>query len=137
MHAIIQNMGLFLEGPWYSTIAAIPGLFSRGVGPFDLYKVYGVVEKLDPELATADIISNLAVAVGLPEHLAEVREIDVTIGMIKNLIASKTIRPALITVARSVSDGFPPSEDLPRIEGPLMNALREVLDVSIVQYDDI
>jgi len=133
--AIKEGITTLMEGPWYSAIGAIPGLFARGVGPLDLYKVYTVVSKLGPEVSMADIIVNFELAIGLPEHRASSVEIHNSLQVIKNLIAANIIQPVLITVARSVRGGFTPPDVGTQVEKHLLNGLREVLGDFILRYD--
>ncbi|HEB31395.1 MAG TPA: hypothetical protein ENI15_11050 [Spirochaetes bacterium] len=74
-------------------------------------------------------------SVGLPEHFASEKEIEKTTNDLISLIKSDRIDPDLITIARSVDDGFTPPELLSRIENSLLKALRTEFENLSIQYD--
>jgi len=133
--AIKEGITTLMEGSWYSAIGAVLGLFRRGVGPLDLYKIYAVISKLGTEVSMADIIANFELAIGLPEHRASSMEIQEALHALEGLIASNTIQPVLITVARSVRGGFTPQDVCPQVEKSLLNVLQEVLGDFTLRYD--
>ena len=52
-----------------------------------------------------------------------------------DLVASGAVGPALVTIARSVNDGFTPAAAWPAIEWRLLDALRAVRPDLEVRYD--
>ena len=64
--------------------------------------------------------------VGLPERRPDPREIADTQAAILQLPEGAIVEPDLVTIARSVDDGFTPAETWPGIERQLLTAIRSV-----------
>lgn len=71
--------------------------------------------------------------VGLPEHAADPEEIERTADLLAALLRDR--RPPLVTIARSVDDGYTPRAAWPRIEWTLLRELGESLGNVPVRLD--
>ncbi|UCE86701.1 MAG: UPF0489 family protein [Deltaproteobacteria bacterium] len=120
-------------------LAELPGalvvLWKRGLGPGDLFVLYRILSRADDGSAFDVLLEDGRQVVGLPEHRAPLGEIERTARALAGLVQRGALRPALITIARSVEDGFTPAESWPQIESALMRALRDALGDFELRYD--
>jgi hypothetical protein len=124
--ALQAAVGALGAGEWSALPAATAAFWSRGLGPLALYDLWRMFAR-----AAGDPIDTLLrdgrQVVGLPERRTDPAEIAATAAQIRALFESGGLSPALVTIARSVDDGFTPREAWPLIEWSLLGALAPVL----------
>lgn len=105
------------------------GVFwARGVGPFDLWALYRMLDRAGADPTAIDILLREGrQVVGLPERRADPDEIAATAAQLRQLLEQGSLRPALVTIARSVDDGFTPRDAWPGIEWMLLSELGRAL----------
>ncbi len=108
----------------------------RGLGVGDLFSLFRILQHLDPDVPLAALLEDGSQAVASPEHPAEPREIQRSALALGRLLASGSVRPRLVTIARSVEDGFTPPSDWPFIEWTVLDALRDALGDYRLRYDE-
>jgi hypothetical protein len=91
---------------------------------------------LSGETATTDLLEQGRQLVGIPEH-REVSLADITAQaeILRALLSSGSVRPSLVTIARSVDDGFTPRAPWPRIERAVLRVLAESLPHARLRFD--
>jgi hypothetical protein len=126
--ALVDAIGALAAGQWSALSTALPVFWARGIGPFDLFALYQMFERAagDPTAIDA-LLRNGRQVVGLPERRADPEEIVATAAQIGALLEHERLRPALVTIARSVEDGFTPREAWPLIEWTLLSELGRAL----------
>jgi len=72
--------------------------------------------------------------VGIPERRADPAEIRATAHQLAAMLRESGLRPRLVTIARSVRDGYTPRGAWPAIEHWAFAALREALGPLEVRY---
>jgi hypothetical protein len=73
--------------------------------------------------------------VGIPERRADPAEIRATAHQLAAMLRRSALRPGLVTIARSVRDGYTPRDAWPAIERWTLATLREALSPLEVRYD--
>jgi UPF0489 domain len=116
-------------------LAGAAELWWLGVPARDLWFLYGLLSDTSRGLPMDVLLEEGRSLVGLPERAADAAEIDATARRLAGLLASGAVRPALVTVARSVNDGFTPAAAWPAIEWRFLEALRSVRPDLEVRYD--
>ncbi len=120
---------------WRELPAAVIALWRRGLGVRDLFALYRILSKAEGGAPIEVLLEYGREVVGLPEHRADPREIARTAALLGELVASGSVRPTLVTVARSVQDGFTPAEAWPEIERALLAALGQALGRYTLRFD--
>ncbi len=137
--AQLDEMLEALESLGAMRIAELPGallaLWRRGLGVRDLLALYRMLARAEDERALVTLLERGRELVGLPEHRASGDEIRATARAIGALVASGAVRPQLVTIARSVDDGFTPAGEWPAIERALLRELRDALGDVRVRFD--
>jgi hypothetical protein len=133
---LMDAVATLAEGPWSEQPGAAWSLWRRGIGPLDLLELHRVLARLPASYGTRSLLENGRLLVGLPEHTGaapdEVRDRARTLA---DLLRSGALAPSLVTVSRSVDDGFTPRDEWPAIEWTLLRALLEVLGNVPVRFD--
>ena len=124
-----------VDAPWYKAVAALPGLFMKGIGIGDLFAVKKGLDQIDPSLPIGPILDNFETAISLPEYLPDEKEMEILLAAILEHLASGRITPLVITISRSVRGGFTPPDVCETYERKLLKGLSSVLGNIIVQYD--
>jgi hypothetical protein len=120
---------------WSELPRSVVVLWRRGVGPVDLLSLYRILSRLDRSVSLESLLEAGRQAVSSPEQGADLEEIRHTARALGQLVASGSVRPRLVTVARSVRDGFTPEPEWPSIEWALLDSLRETLGDYRLRYD--
>ena len=122
------------SGEWGSLLGSVGVLWNRGIGPGELWSLY---EMFGRARATAIdvLLEDGRSVVGLPERRADPAEIAQTLSQLQRLVAHGAVRPDLVTLSRSVEDGFTPVAAWPAIEWGLLSALNKVLPEATVRLD--
>jgi hypothetical protein len=124
------------EGPWSEQPGAAWSLWRRGIGPLDLLELHRVLARLPARYGTRSLLENGRQLVGLPEHTgAAPDEVRDRARALADLLRSGALAPSLVTLSRSVDDGFTPRDEWPAIEWTLLRALLEVLGNVPVRFD--
>jgi hypothetical protein len=123
------------EGGLGAQLSAAAQLWWLGVPAADLWFLYGLVADEERGLPTGVLLAEGRSLVGLPERAADPREIDEAARRLADLVGSGAVRPSLVTVARSVNDGFTPAAAWPAIEWRFLDALRAARPDLEVRYD--
>jgi hypothetical protein len=127
-------IGALAAGEWSNLPGSFGVLWRRGIGPGALWSIGSMLHRARGPAADV-LVADGREVVGLPERAADPAEIAETAERIAALIRSGRVRPDLITVSRSVDDGFTPREAWPAIEWRLLAALAETLDGATVAFD--
>lgn len=108
-------------------------LLWRGVSPGALLRLHRIGRAADDSAALLDAGFDL---VGLPEHReAPPDEVRATADALAALLGEGGVDPVLVTVARSVDDGYTPAGRWPAIEWALLRALADRLPQTRVLLD--
>jgi hypothetical protein len=134
VQALQDAVGALASG----SLRALPGaalvFWRRGVGPGDLWALWDMLGRAR-EPAQEVLLEEGRLLIGLPERRADPAEIADTARCISELVGRGIVRPSLLTIARSVDDGYTPREAWPLIEWSLLGALAPVLPGATVQFD--
>jgi hypothetical protein len=123
-------------GPWTVWPGALFTLFRSGISPIELYELQSILASLSDETATTDLLEHGRQLVGIPEHReVSLSDIAAQAEILRALISSGSVRPALVTIARSVDDGFTPRAPWPRIEWAVLRVLAESLPHARLRFD--
>lgn len=122
-------------GTLLERIGAAATLWRLGVPARGLFDLARILARDDVALDSAEIFTHGRDLLGLPEHQADQAEIEATARRLADLVATGRVRPALVTIARSVEDGFTPRESWPAIEWTLLRALAQVLGPAQIGFD--
>lgn len=126
--ALVDAVGALAAGRWSALPGALPVFWARGIGPFDLVALHRMFERASGDPTAIDaLLRDGRQVVGLPERRADPAEITATAAQIGALLDHGSLRPALVTIARSVEDGFTPREAWPLIEWTLLSELGRAL----------
>jgi hypothetical protein len=111
-------------------------LWRLGLGPLDLYRLWRIVGDASASGLPLDVLleegRNL---VGIPERRADPAEMRSTAHRLAAMLRRSALRPGLVTIARSVRDGYTPRDAWPAIERWTLAALREALGPLELRYD--
>ncbi|MEN8181181.1 MAG: UPF0489 family protein [Myxococcota bacterium] len=123
--------------PWTRWPGPLFTLWWLGISPLELLELAHILEDLPPDGAGEELLEEGRRLVGLPEQrLVSAAEIDAQVALLHELLASGAVRPQLVTVARSVRDGFTPPSAWPAIEWAVLGAVATALDDVRVRFDD-
>jgi hypothetical protein len=121
-------VGAVAGGAWSDWPGALWVFWQRGIGPRDLWTLYAMLDRAAGDPAAIDaLLRDGRDVVGLPERRADAAEIAATAQQIRALLEHGSLRPALVTIARSVDDGYTPREAWPLIEWTLLAELGRAL----------
>jgi hypothetical protein len=126
--------GLAAGGAWASAGAAL-ALWRRGLGVSDLLALRSLLRGEAAGVPPQHLITWGRDVVGLPERGADPAEIEASAERLAALLRGGALRPRLVTIARSVQDGFTPPEPWPGIERRLLERLREALGDFELRHD--
>ena len=135
LQELLAALGQLSAGGLAAQLSGAAQLWWLGVPAADLWFLYGLVADETRGLPLAVLLEEGRSLVGLPERAANAAEIDAAATRLAGLVASGAVRPALVTIARSVNDGFTPAAAWPQIEWRLLDALRAVRPDLEVRYD--
>ncbi len=131
---LTDSIAALAGGEWRRAPGAVLVFWRRGIGPLDLWDLYGILGRAEGRAVDTLIEEGLEV-IGLPEHRADPAEVTVVAARVRALLERELVRPDLVTVARSVDDGFTPREAWPAIEWELLSGLAAVLPRGAVRLD--
>jgi hypothetical protein len=114
---------------------ALVVLWRRGLGPSDLFALYRILSRAGDAAAFDVLLEDGREVVGLPEHAAVDAEVERTAVALAGLVQRGALKPSLITIARSVDDGFTPRAAWPQIEATLLRAFHDALGDFELRYD--
>ena len=136
VRALTESVTALGAGAWTSLPRALWVFWRRGIGPTDLASLHAIVGRASGASLDA-LLQDARQVIGLPERSADPAEIAATAQQIRALLESGALRPALITIARSVDDGFTPRTSWPLIEWSLLHQLQAVLpSATVIRFDD-
>ncbi len=137
VRALSSAVGELANGEWTSLPRALSVFWQRGIGPGDLASLYPIMSRAATSGAPLDsVLQDARGMIGLPERRADPAEIAETAAQIRALLDSGALRPALITIARSVDDGYTPRDAWPMIEWSLLLQLQAALSAdSVIRFD--
>ena len=134
-------------GRLLAAVAAVAGegLFERlggaftlwrfGIGPRQLWDLDRILARLPGDVSLELLMEEGRALVGLPERRADPEAIVAAAAMIRTLLRSGAVQPQLVTIARSVRDGYTPKQDWPAIEWQLLRALHAAVPQAKVRFD--
>jgi len=121
---------------WASVPGALLALRRAGLSAGDLWTLLGILWDAPDAAAQEALLREGRELVGLPERRgASPGEIRATASAIGALLATAGSRPRLVTVARSVEDGYTPAAVWPAAEWTLLEALAGALGLLRVRLD--
>lgn len=124
------------DGDWRARLLAAWTLWRAGLGPLDLWNLARLLAGPASEAPLDLLLEEGRNLVGLPEFAPDPAEVERSSGHLAALLASGALRPRLVTIARSVRDGFTPDYAWPATERRTLAALRHGLGGRIqVVYD--
>lgn len=133
---LLDAVAILADGPWSAQPDAAWSLWRRGIGPLDLFALHRVLARLPADYGTRSLLENGRLLVGLPEHTGVAPgEVHAQARALADLLRSGAIAPSLVTISRSVDDGYTPREEWPAIEWTVLRALVEVLGNVPVRFD--
>jgi len=136
LERLLEAVAAAGRGTLLARASALWTLWRLGLGPGDLYHLYGVLSGAAARDRSVDVLlEDGRMLVGLPERPADPAEIEATAAHLADLLRRGALRPRLVTIARSVDDGFTPPRAWPAIERRTLQALREALGPIEVRYD--
>jgi hypothetical protein len=137
VQALIDAVAALGAGEWSSLPGAIPIFWARGIGPFDLWALYRMLGRAGGDATALDLlVRDGRQVIGLPERRADPVEIAETAASIRALLEHGSVRPGLVTIARSVDDGFTPRDAWPLIEWTLLGELGRSLPLGAkIRFD--
>jgi hypothetical protein len=137
VRALTDAVAALANGEWTSLPSALVVFWQRGIGPGDLASLYEITSRASLSAASLDaLFADARQVIGLPERAADPAEIAATAQQIRALLETGALRPALVTIARSVGDGFTPRDAWPLIEWSLLNSLQAALPPgAVVRFD--
>jgi hypothetical protein len=137
VQALTDAVAALANGRWTAVPAALVVFWQRGIGPADLWALYGIVDRASSSPTSLDaLLEDARQVIGLPERRADPAEIAATAQQIRALLETGALRPALVTIARSVRDGFTPRDAWPLIEWSLLRELQAVLPPdAVIRFD--
>jgi hypothetical protein len=129
----VESVG---AGAWSAWPGALAVFWRRGIGPLDLWSLYAMFARAggDPTAVEA-LLRDGREVVGLPERRADPDEIAAAAQQIRALLEHGSLRPSLVTIARSVDDGFTPPDAWPFIEWSLIGELARALPSASIVFD--
>ena len=134
VEALEGAVGALANGAWSALPGALLVFWQRGVGPGELWALSEMLGRV-PGTGVHVLLEQGRLVIGLPERRPDPAEIADTARRIAALVGEGVVRPALVTIARSVEDGFTPREAWPLIEWSLLVELARVLPASRVRFD--
>jgi hypothetical protein len=134
VEALEGAIGALAGGRVRALPAAALVFWQRGIGPGDLWALSGMLDRVQGPGVEA-LLEQGRLVIGLPERRADPAEIADTARRIAALVGEGVVRPSLVTVARSVDDGYTPRAAWPLIEWSLLVELARVLPDSRVRFD--
>jgi hypothetical protein len=132
---LLGAFGQLSEDGLAARLSGAARLWWLGVPAADLWFLYGLAADASRGLPQDVLLEEGRSLVGLPERAPAPREIEETARRLAGLVASGAVQPALVTVARSVNDGFTPAGAWPAIEWSFLDALRGARPDLEVRYD--
>jgi hypothetical protein len=123
-------------GPWTTWPGALLTLFRSGISPLELFELQGILTSLPGDASAGELLEQGRQLVGIPEH-REVSpgDIEALAEVLRALLSTGSVRPSLVTIARSVDDGFTPRAPWPRIEWAVLRVLAEALPHARLRFD--
>ncbi len=127
VNVIKDSITALTSGAWYEIPGAVISLWIRGIGPGDIYTLHGILgpEKTDEQVRV--LLREAQTLVGIPEYKTKPAEISDMVEQLRRLAGGGMVRPKLVTIARSVHDGFTHREAWPLIERTVLAALTDAL----------
>lgn len=135
--ALSDAVAALANGAWTSLPRALWGFWQRGIGPGDLASLYAIAGRAAASGAPlGSVLQDARGMIGLPERGADPAEIAATAAQIRALLDTGALRPALVTIARSVDDGYTPRAAWPLIEWSLLLQLQAALPAdTVIRFD--
>ena len=131
---IRTELGRLTAGTLRERLAATLWLWRAGIGPGDLVRIYHAASRAMTDLTIDEFLLEGRRVVGVPERLEPTNhEIDATHRALRRLF-EQTGRPRLVTIARSVDDGFTPRAVWRQVEPQLLRDLEDAFGALHVRY---
>jgi hypothetical protein len=133
---LLGAVATLADGPWSEQPRAAFRLWRRGIGPLDLLALHRILGRLPAGYGTHTLLENGRLLVGLPERSGvPPDEVRARARALTDLLRSRSLAPALVTLSRSVQDGYTPREEWPVIEWAVLQELVDVLGNVPVRFD--
>jgi hypothetical protein len=123
------------NGSWRSRLLAAWTLWRSGLGLRDLWNLAHLLAGPAQDTPLELLLEEGRTLVGVPEFTADPAEVERSAAQLEALLRSGALRPQLVTIARSVRDGFTPEHAWPEIERSTLAALQRGLGPLEVVYD--
>jgi hypothetical protein len=136
LEGILGAVHALASGPWSARPGALVALWRAGIPLGDLLRLARIVASLPPDGSGYDLIEDGRQLIGVPEHReSRPGEVESMAQALGALLARGALRPSLVTIARSVEDGFTPRREWPHIEWTLLRVLAERLPGAYLRFD--
>ena len=132
--AIKTGLDQLIFGAWYEIPGGLLSLWWRGIGPGDVWELFDILGTAS-ETQIDVLLKNGETLVGIPEYYAGDEEILRAIGELESVLRAHKSSPGLITLARSMHDGFTHPDKLPLIESETLKMLARVYRKVRLSYD--
>jgi hypothetical protein len=135
LERVLGAVSAAAEGSWGSRLGAAWTLWRSGLGLGDLWNLAQLLAGPARDASLDVLLEEGRTLVGVPERTATPEELERSAAQLAALLESGALRPRLVTVARSVRDGFTPPHAWPTIERRTLAALRRGLGEIELVYD--
>lgn len=123
------------DGSWRSRLLAAWTLWRSGLGLRDLWNLARLLDGPARGTPLEVLLEEGRTLVGVPEFAADPAEIERSAARLAALLESGALRPRLVTIGRSVRDGFTPQHAWPAIERRMLAALQQSVGPLELVYD--
>lgn len=125
----IVTAGGLLESLW-----AAGTLWWYGISPLEMSELFSLLDGKSYEQLDA-LLREGRVVVGVPAYRSDQAEVEATLRAFEKLVQRRLGRPALVTIARSMRDGFTHPFWVGPVEAGVLEILRRELGPTRVIYD--
>lgn len=135
LERVLGAVSAAADGSWRSRLLAAWTLWRSGLDLRDLWNLARLFAGPAQDTPLEVLLEEGRSLVGVPEFAADPAEIERSASQLAALLGSGALQPRLVTIARSVRDGFTPKHAWPEIERSTLAALHRSLGPLEVVYD--
>lgn len=132
---LMEAVSAAVQGSWSSRLAAAWTLWRSGLSLGDLWNLRGLSSGPAAGMPLHALLEDGRSLVGLPEFAPDPAELERSESRLGSLLTSGAIRPRLVTISRSVDDGYAPAASWPATERRTLAMLEQGLGPLDVVYD--
>ncbi len=129
-----SEIGNLLKADFAQRLMALIWLHQAGIGPVDLWKAREVARRASEHMSLDEFFVQARHVVGVPDHPAPSKgELQETHESLQRVLA-QVGRPLLVTIARSVDDGYTPRNTWREVEPAVLRSLNRLYGELDVKY---